>query len=82
MGVQIALWQETIFRGKDMPGHTPRHHVMSCAKMAECIEMPFGLWIQVGPRKHVLGAVHTGATWRIPLNRLFAVSMRSFCQIT
>jgi len=31
-----------------------------------------------GPRKHVLGlrGVHTGATWRIPLNRPCAASMR------
>jgi len=36
--------------------------------MAELIEMPFGLWTWVSPRKHVLGWVHTGATWRIPLN--------------
>jgi len=28
---------------------------MSCAKIAEPIEMPFGLWTPVGPGKHVLG---------------------------
>jgi len=27
---------------------------MNCAKTAKPIEMPFGLWTQVGPRKHVL----------------------------
>ena len=27
---------------------------MSCAKMAEPIEMLFGLWTRVGRRKHVL----------------------------
>jgi len=26
---------------------------MNCAKTAEPIEMPFGLWTRVGPRKHV-----------------------------
>jgi len=30
------------------------HRAISCAKMAELIEMPFGLWTQVGPRKYVL----------------------------
>jgi len=50
--------------------------------MAEPIEMPFGLWTRVGPRKHVLGGMHTAATWQIPLNRLFAATMPSFCQIT
>jgi len=32
MGVQIAPCEWTIFRGKDMPGHAPRHCAMSCAK--------------------------------------------------
>jgi len=27
---------------------------VSCAKTAEPIEMPFGIWIQVGPRIYVL----------------------------
>jgi len=31
-----------------------RHPAVSCAKMAKPIEMPFGLWTQVGRRKHVL----------------------------
>ena len=33
---------------------------MSCAKTAEPIEMPFGVWTWVGPRKHVLDE---GAHW-------------------
>jgi len=54
------------------------------AKTAEPIEMPFGLWTLVGPRKHALYGVHTGATWRIPLiRRPCAAAMRpSFWQIT
>jgi len=56
--------------------------VVSCAKTAEPIEMLFGLRIRMGPRNHVLGEVHTGATWRTPLNRSCAVAMRLFCQIT
>ena len=32
-----------------------------CAKTAELIEMPFGLWTWVSPRKHVL---HGAAHWR------------------
>ena len=28
---------------------------VSCVKMAEQLEMPFGLWTVVGPRNHVLG---------------------------
>jgi len=49
---------------------------MSCAKMAEPIEMPFGLWTRMGRKKHVLGAMHTGATWQIPLNRPCEVTMQ------
>ena len=28
--------------------------MVSCAKTAELIEMPFGLWARMGPRNHVL----------------------------
>ena len=38
---------------------------VSCAKMAEQIEMSFGTWTLVGPRKHVLDE---GAHWRNPAN--------------
>jgi len=30
---------------------------------AETVEMLFGLWTQVGPRKHILDEVHFGAIW-------------------
>ena len=45
--------------------------IVSPAKKAELIEMPFGLWSQVGPRKYVpvLKEVHIGATWQIRLSR-------------
>jgi len=51
-----------IFRGKVMPGHSRRHFAVSCAKMAELIEMPFGLWTRVGRRKYALHGEH----WRAP----------------
>jgi len=60
MGSRLTQYKGAIFRGKDMPDDT----VVSCAKRAEQIDMPFGLWIRVGTRKHVLGAVHTDATRR------------------
>jgi len=37
-----------IIRGKDMPDNT----AVSCAKMAEPIDLPLGLWTWVGQRKH------------------------------
>jgi len=49
MGVQVAPYESAV-RGKDMPNNT----AVSCARMAELIEMPFGLWTLVGPRNHVL----------------------------
>ena len=61
-GVQIALCEGTIFKGKKyIAGHARPHSTVSCAKIAEPIKMPFGLWTQVGPRKHVLGGKYTGA---------------------
>ena len=41
-----------------------RQSQVSCAKRtAEPIQMPFGMWIPVGPRNHVLDGVR-GAHWR------------------
>jgi len=51
----------------------------SCAEMAEPIEMPFGLWTWVGPRKDV--GCTPSTIWQIPLNRPCAAAMRHFCQI-
>jgi len=39
------LW--VIFKGKDMSGDVRKLSALSCAKMAEPIEMPFGLWTRV-----------------------------------
>jgi len=51
-------------------------------KMAEPIEILCELFTRMGPRKHVLGVVHTGATWQMPLYRPCAAAvMRPFCQI-
>jgi len=50
-----------------MPGHARLHSAVSCAKMAEPIEMPFGLRTQVGPRKQVLLG---GAQWCILANTI------------
>ena len=42
-GVQTAPCKDAIFRAKDMPRDAQRHSAFSCAKMAELIEIPFGL---------------------------------------
>jgi len=77
--VQIAPCQGAIFRGNDMPMHAGRHSAVNCAKMVEPIDMPFWLWMGE-PRKHV----HTGSTWRIPMNHEPCVCCgdAAFCQIT
>jgi len=80
--VEIGPCKGAIFEGKHMPTHGRRHSAVSCAKMAELIEMLFGLWIQMDPRNHVLHGLHIGATWRIQLNRPCAAEIWTYCQIT
>ena len=41
--------------------------IVSPAKTAEPIEMPFGAWTRVGPWNHALDGVHIGATRQIRL---------------
>jgi len=46
------FWGET--SKQHARGHAQRQSSVSCAKMAEPIEISFGLWTRVGPRNHVL----------------------------
>jgi len=48
-------WEGAILRGKGAP-HCKvwGHSAVPCAKTAEPIEMPFGLWAGMGPRNHAL----------------------------
>jgi len=57
--------------------------IVNTAKSAEPIEMPFGRWARVGPRKHVglLDGVHIGATLRIQLNRPCAAAMQPYVKL-
>jgi len=76
-GVQRPHQKGQFFRGKGL-AHCKvwRHLVVSCAKTAELIHMPFGLRTLVGPRNHVTMCVwHAGATWRVPLNSPYAAAM-------
>jgi len=45
------MWRDNL-RGKGMPPHSRRHSDVKCGKMAEPFVMLFGLWTQVGWRKH------------------------------
>jgi len=54
MGIQISPWEGEFSGEKVRPIVQYWDTAVSCAKTAEPIEMPFGLRIRVGPRKHVL----------------------------
>jgi len=59
-GLQISPCEGAILRGKGA-AHCKVHRgsTMSCGKIAELVEMPFGMWARVGPRNHVLdGSAH------------------------
>jgi len=52
---------------------------VNCAKMAELIELPFGVWTRVGPKKHVLDA---GAHWCHMIEPSVYSGDAAFCQLT
>ena len=52
--------QRDNFRTKTLPGRARRHCCELC-KTAEPIDMSFGFWTRVGPRKNLLGGMYTGA---------------------
>jgi len=71
---------------------TRRQSAESCAKEAELVNLPFGLWAQEGRRKHKFNHIghvapmypdgrYIGATWRIRLNRPSVVSMLSYVRL-
>jgi len=43
-----------------MPGHARRHSAISCAKMAELIDLPFGLWTWGWPKKEQVQSYSPG----------------------
>jgi len=45
--------------------------IASCAKMAEQVEKPFGIWTQMDQRNHVLGGGLDSATGRGNFMRVF-----------
>jgi len=51
---QDPPWEGAIFRGKAAHYKVWGHSVVTCAKMAEPIVMPFGLWARTCPRNHEL----------------------------
>jgi len=57
-------------------------YAISCAKTAELIDLSFGLWTRVGPRKHRFNRIRQVALMcPILLNRLSAAVMRSYVNL-
>ena len=75
-GAQISHVEGQLLGDRTLPG-MPVDTATSCAKMAEPINLPFGLRTRVGRRKHEFNRIHQvapmgghiNATWRIRLNR-------------
>ena len=76
MVVQISPWKLVILSGGQRVVTYNDSLSRAAHKHYEPIEMPSGIWTLVDLRNHVLGGVHTSATWRIPLNRPRAAAMR------
>jgi len=63
---------------KDMHGHARRLSAVSCAKIAEPIDLPFRLWTRMGRRKHKFNCIrqvapmcpHETAHWRNMTNTI------------
>jgi len=53
--------------------------IVNYAKMAEAIEMPFGLRTRVGRSMRYMG--HIGAIWQIRLNHPCASAMRPYVKL-
>ena len=53
MGSRYPIGRSNL-EGNVMPRHARRHSDVSCAKTAESIEIPFGLWTPMGQGKHVI----------------------------
>ena len=54
---------------------------MSCAKTAEWMEIPFGMWTCVGLRKQVSDWGDIGINWQIRLNRPYATVLRPYVKL-
>jgi len=82
-GAQIPPCNRAIIRRKDMPQHARRHSAMRCLKMAELIDLSFGLCTQVCVV--VPMCPHWRAHWRHPANTIeppVCGSDAALCQIT
>jgi len=88
-----SRYKGPIIRGKDVPRLTRQHTAVSCAKMAELIDLPFGLYTQVGERKHKCNCIfqvapmcpHGRVHWRHLANTIdpfVCGNDAALCQIT
>jgi len=81
-GVQISMRKDNFEGEGSAPCKVWGPSAVSCAKTAEPIEMPFGVWTRVGRRKHVLDG---DAHWHHQSNAIeqsMCGGDAAFCQIT
>jgi len=89
--VQIP-WEGAIFGKRGAHCEVYGLRAVSCAKMAEPIDLPFGLWTRVGPRSTssvvfarwrqcALMGEYIGAIWCIRLNRPSAAAMQPYAKL-
>ena len=65
--------------GNDVPSHARRYSAVSSAKMAEPIDLPFGLWTRVSRRKHKFNCIcHVVPT--CPRRRANCGGVAALCQ--
>jgi len=61
-------WEGAIFGERGAHCKVYVHTAVACAKTAEPIEMPFGMWVRSGSRNHKLHGVQIhpreGQVWR------------------
>ena len=92
IGVQICPCKGAVFSRKDGPGHSQRHSMVRCAKMAEQIEKLFGFQTWVGQMKWrqcglIMATLHSRcghyifALWFLLSSYLFSLPNLSRCRL-
>jgi len=79
-GAQIPNAKGQLLGERTCPG-MPDNTVVSCAKMAELIDLSFGLWTLVGRRKQKLNRIRQVAPTCPRGNRPSAAAMRPFVKL-
>ena len=86
-------WDVAILMGKGASHcKVQRHSAVICAKTAEPIDVPFGLWTRIGRKKYKFNRIrqvalcarmgwHSDTTWRIRLDSPSAAAMQLYVNL-